>query len=654
MSVTITPALASTTTTNWSEKRWLWVLIPVALAGLLYLSTFQTHINSSPLRYATDVGEHQNALPRWGLIHHSGYPQWTFLGSLTVTAMRAVGIEPAAGASLYSLAWGLVTIALLVLLMMDLAVPGPYAALGALAAAVSTSFWVDASIAELHTATMAVTMATLLFALRFGRSGSRGDLLWLTFVFSQGVIHQRSVIVLAPAVLVLVWPHFLDIFRMGWRTLALLVGVALLAPLTYLYLPIRVWTGADWVFGSPGTWDGFWTLFLDNRADRIFDLESGWTDRLQTTLEILHDDLWLPLILAGLAGLWLPFLEGRGDRAAAREGLVASLGLTLAWLPNLLITLLIWRGVVTDAQLAAKLPVVVLACVGLALILAWLGRWRAWAGIAAAVALSAALVYQVWQTRPFVLSITRDDSTQALVDVVDRIPREPGGRATTVITPWGTDYWTLTYAQGFEDRLAGLNLVDHNADPRAIVARGDRLLVPNQTLHIFPLDYYAERLGPLYIASAAPGVIELSPEPIVSEAGIAGDPAIQQMDFGLENGVRILGTSTRWVGPDLFVLTVYYQAAEASLQDHSVAVHLVAQDPPQGEADILDQDDKSAPVDNWYPLSAWRAGEIVRDTYLVLAPPGSNPAAVRLGMYRSDPEAGFVNTPWLSLPVPER
>jgi hypothetical protein len=647
------PTRRSLADAPWFNSRLLWTLVAVSLSAVLYLSTVQTIINSSGHPYVTDVGEHQNALPRWGLIHHSGYPQWTALGSLSVTALRVLGVAPAAGASLYSLAWGLLTVALLVLLAMELGAPGPFAALGALAAAVATSVWVDASIAELHTATMAVTVAALWLALRFGRTGSRGDLLWLVFVTSQGVFHQRSIVLLGPAVLVLIAPHLLDIFRMGWRTWALIIGIALLAPLTYLYLPFRVWTGADWVFGSPGTWDGFWSLFFDNRADRIFDLQTGWAGRARTTLDILNDDLWLPLLAVGLVGLWVPFVDGlsrRAERVAgqwspALTGFLISLGLTLAWLPNLLVTILIWRNRVTDAQLAAKLPVVLLAGVGLALILGWLWRrWR-WAAAAAAVALAGLLVFWAVQTRPFVLSITRDDSTQALVDVVDRVPRDPDGRTTTVTLPWGTDYWTLTYAQGFQDRLAGLNLVDHNADPRAIIARGDRLLAPNQTFYVFPLSYFEERLGPLYLASAAPGVVEMSPTPIVTNAG-DGAP------FDLGNGIVILSAEARWVSDSDIVVTVAYQAAEAVAEDYSVAVHLVANDPPQGEADILDQDDKAAPVDNWYPTSQWRPGEIVRDTYLVSVPPGSAPVAIRLGMYRTDPAAGFVNTPWLSLPLP--
>ena len=695
------------------HRRSLWIALAVALAALLYLSTVQTIINGGGHPYVTDVGEHQNALPRWGTIHHSGYPQWTALGSLFVSALRVVGVEPAAGVSLYALVWGLVTVALLVLLAMELGAAGPFAALGALTAAVATSVWMDASIGELHTATMALTLAALIFAVRFGRDGARADLLWLTFVFSQGAVHQRSLILIAPAVLLLVLPNLLDVFRMGWRTWLLLVGIALLAPLTYLYLPLRVWLGADWVFGAPGTWDGFWTLFFDNRADRVFDLSTDWAARLRTTLAILHDDLWLPLLGVGLAGLWLnrpptaddrrqperqptadgsrqlerrPTADGRPQRevttgnwqlatasgsgrwSAVGRRLLIGLALTLAWVPNFIVTVLIWRNRVTDGQLAAKLPVVLLAGVGVALVLDWLWRMRGKVPGArdqgraffpwnlapiAALALVAALGYRAWATRPFILSVTRDDSSQAIVEAVDRVVADPA-RPATVLVPWGTDYWTLTYEQRFGGRLAGLNLVDHNARPQDIIDRGRRLLLPDQTLRIFPLSTFEERLGPLYLASAAPGVVEISPSPIITETALVTSSSIIPTDFDLENGARVRGYRLDWADEATLLLTLYWGADGPLEFDFSTAVHLVAADPPAGPADILTQADKAHPVDGWHPTTRWRAGEIVRDSYLLPVPAGSAPVAVRVAMYRSDPAAGFVNTPWLSLPVPAR
>ncbi len=656
-----------------SDNRILWILIAVVAAGLLYLTTFQTHVNGSEHPFTTDVGEIQNALPRWGIIHHSSYPQYSAIGSAFVSALRLVGVGPAAGASLYSLAWGLVTLGLLVALAMELGVSGPLAALGALAAAVSLSVWMDSSLAEVHTMTMALSVATLWFALRFGRSGARADLLWLTFAFSQGVFHQRSVVLLAPAVLLLVWPHMLTPFRLGWRTLLLVIGVALLAPLTYLYLPLRVWTGADWVFGSPGTWEGFWTLFFDNRAGRVFELDANWGVRLRTARDILHADLWLPLLAVGLAGLW--FVPGEAvvsrsvsSRSVRRSvsssqwsvvsgrwsALRVSLALTLVWALNLLLTLLIWEDRVSDAQLAAKLPVLLMAGLGLALLLQWLARRSRTAGIVAAAALVVALAGWVWLNRPFVLGITRDTASQAIVEAVDRVQLDPDGRPTTVLTPWGTNYWALTYEQAYGGRLAGLNLVDHNARVQDIVARGDRLLLPDQTLRVFPPAYFEERLGPLRLGSAAPGVIEVSPAPVVDESALAADSGIYPAGFDLGNGARIWGVASEWSGGDEILLTVYWQADRPLDADYSTAVHLVANDPPSGPDDVLAQADRNHPVDGWYPTTRWQPGEIVRDTYLLPVAAGSNPAAIRIAMYRTDPEAGFVNTPWLSVALPER
>ncbi|HMT21923.1 MAG TPA: hypothetical protein PKE20_11890, partial [Promineifilum sp.] len=108
-------------------------------------------------------------------------------------------------------------------------------------------------------------------------------------------------------------------------------------------------------------------------------------------------------------------------------------------------------------------------------------RRRPVAGGAAAVALASLLVWWVWANRPFVLSITRDNSRQAIVETAGRIRPDPNGRPITVQTPWGTDYWALTYEQAYGGRLTGLSLVDHNARPQDILARADRLVVPDQT-----------------------------------------------------------------------------------------------------------------------------------------------------------------------------
>jgi len=55
--------------------------------------------------------------------------------------------------------------------------------LSSIAMALTTSIWIDASLAEVHTMSMALTFATLFFAVRFGRTGARRDFLLLAFFF---------------------------------------------------------------------------------------------------------------------------------------------------------------------------------------------------------------------------------------------------------------------------------------------------------------------------------------------------------------------------------------------------------------------------------------------------------------------------------------
>ena len=620
-----------------SRQRLVSLFLVTVAALALFLSTLQTDINGSRHPYAKDVGEIQNALPRWGLIHYSGYPLYTATGSLFVSALWRIGVEPAAGASLFSAIWGTVTVVLLSVLAHDLGVSWSVSALGALAVAVSRSVWVDSSLAEVHTFTLALTVATLIFAVRFSRDGDRRDLLFLTLFFSQGVMHQRSVILLAPAVALLVCPHV----RAIWRHLGSVVGVALLAPLTYLYLPFRVWTGADWVFGSPGTWNGFWAMVFDNRAERVFDWSAGlepWLARGRVTLQIVADDMWWPLVLAGLAGLLLLGFQNRRWREA--------LALSLAWLPNVGLTLLIWRGQVQDAQLAAKLPVILIAGVGLAVVISWLKRrWRA-AGLAASIALLAASAAWGWRIRPFVLSITRDDSAQAVIEKAERVAPPPHGEPATLALPWGPDYWAVAYDKCCGTRLPGLGIVDHNADFRAIVKRGDRLLVLDETLYVFPVPWWEGILGPLYRSSAAPEVIELSRTPPFDLVTVPSDVA-----FDLGNGIQVRSMKTRQPHPNEVFVSIYWEASKAVQENYRVAVHLVAQDPPRDGADVLAQADSPHPVGGWYPTGQWDAGEVVRDDYLLTVPPDASPAAVRVAMYQVGEDGSFDCTAWLSHPV---
>lgn len=617
--------------------RWLWPLAVALVALGAYLSTLQTWANGSESPYATDVGEIQNALGRWGTIHEPGYPLYTFVGSAVVSASRLAGLSVAAGASLHSALWGAATAALLYLLARELGAGAPWAAAGALTAALGTSTWVDASLAEVHTMGAAFFAGTLLFAARYGRLGRPADLLVLVALLAHGTVHQLTTLFLLPAAALLAWPRLREALS-AWPA-ALAVGAS--APVTWAYLLLRAWQGSAWRYGDVGTLRGLLAIALDTKAGRVLALPDGpaaWAERARTVAGLLHADLWWPVMALGLASLAWPAVWRGGRRRAA--------ALTLAWLPSAALALAIWEGRVSDALLAAKLPVAPMAGVGLALLwdrVAGAGRGGRLAAAVGAVGLIGALAVA---HRPTVHAVTRDYRVaEGAVALAEAIPPAPDGRPTTLLVPWGHRYWALAYVQAFEGRLGHLTLVDHNADVAEIARRGDRLLTLGDALHVLPPAWWGERLGCVCLSSPAPGVVELS------ERRRLGPGAAGAALLDLGNGVRIVDARAS-AGPGGHVrVDVEWQAVGAVDADYAVAVHLLAHDPPRGPEDVLAQGDRAHPVDGWYPTGAWAPGEVVRDAYAVEPPPGSLPVAVRLAMYRATPDGGYDTTPWLTIPL---
>lgn len=613
------------------------ILIGVALISfLIFLTTLQLHINGSNHPYATDVGEIQNALPRWGTIHYNGYPLYTLIGSLFVTILRGVGLAPAVGASLYSAVWGAISVALLAQLILTLGARPLVAAVTSLMFALATSIWVDASVAEVHTMSMALTFVTLWYAVRFGRGGQIPDLYWLAFWGGMVLAHQRAFALFLPAVLWWALPHW----RLAARRLLPVLALGFIGPLTYLYLPLRAWMGADWTYSSPGTWQGFWALVFYTRSDLVIvpDTAVLWWERIRGILALLGDDWpWL-LTLLGAVGLLLP---GGPARRAERWGLL------LTWALHLPVSFIVWEGRVSDALLAVKLPIIAIAAIGLALLLEVLARKRPLLGQLALAAGAGVLVWLFFANRPDVLAVTRDRSAFDTIALAQRIPPAADGRPQTLMMLWGHDYWALTYAQAYEGQFPDLTLVDHDNDFAAI-AQNSHLLTLNKTFYQRSPEWWAGLLGPVYLTSVAPGIVEIRTAPQVAE--IAPETAV--LDLG--NGILIHQADLTRLPDGQLLLTVVWQAQQAGLADYSIAVHLVSQDPPAGPQHILAQTDSSHPVNGWYPTSRWQPGELVTDHFLLPVLAEVARQAVRVGMYQSLPDGTFQNTEWVSLPVPER
>jgi len=612
------------------------MLVGVSLALIIFMSTLQLTINGSDNTYTIDVGEIQNALPRWGTLHFPGYPLYSLTGSMFVTFFQVLGVEPAIGASLLSALWAGVAIALLIALDMTFDVPGPVAIVTALLFAVSTSFWVDASLAEVHTLTVALMLASLLFAVRFSREGKRSDLFLLALFSSQMVYHQRAMIFAGPGLLILA----LRQYRALLKNLPTALLIAVVGAAVYLYLPFRDWIGAEWTFNQPGTWQGFWGLVLDTKTERIIsfpDSAATWIERGGIIVSVLAGEWPLLLLATGLLGIII---------ARIKDNKLEALALSLIWLPYVFLSLLIWVGRVADAVLATILPVFVMAALGLALLASAIIRWQRPVGIALTIGWLLLAIYLFWDHRPTVLEITTDLSAEEIITMAENVSPPEDGQPTTLMALWGKDYWALIYAQSYQERLGDLTIVDHNADLGAILDSDEHLITLSDTFYRRPLSWWEDTFSRIYLSSNSADAIEVDTSPLFAASQVP-----KNQDFDLQNGITIRRTDFEWLSTESLRLTIYWEATEEPQEDYSVAIHLVKNDPPRGQEDIVAQADSSNPVAGWYPTSRWDRGEIIRDEYLIQVPAGVDAESIRLGMYRKAADGSFINSDWLSINI---
>jgi len=619
---------------GWLSANWAAVLAGL-IALLAYLFTLQQQINGIYHPYKMDVGEIQNALPRWGTLHDSGYPLYALLGSAFVNALRPLGIPPAVGASLFSAVWGAIAVALLARLALELEAP-PWASLAAgLLFGLSTSMWVDASIAEVHTMTVALILAAVLAAVRFRRTGEKRALYWLAFLAGQGLAHQRAFALLGPGLMLLVLPHW----RVIRHKLPAVIGLGLLGPLSYAYIPLQGWAGVTWQF-EPITWESLLTKMADIKADRIVVLPQTMPElwmRLIRVTDLLADDLPLVLLLTGLTGLLL--IRWNGSR-------VERWGLFLCWLPYLLLSLIIWEGRISDALLAVKMPVVALAALGLALLTLRARRWRPALGSVAVIALLAAVVLLYVRHRPAVLALTQDDEAQKWIDMADQLAPDPDGRPTAFVAFWGNQYWQLAYAQGFEGRLSDLNLVHHGQD-LGDLAHDHRLVAFGNSFRTMSISWWEQSCTGwrIYLSSVAPGIVEIKKEPQIEVVGKAAD---YLHVFDWELAVREVTVSE--LDENRVRIGIAWQALSDELDDHGAAIQIGRGTEPCALEAIVSQAAHAHLLGGSYPSSRMVQGEVVWDQVDLATGDGAQWLCIRT-LAEVDGQLRYRDQDWYALPL---
>ncbi len=632
-----------------AARVWLLSALPALALLLLYAVTLQTHISGSfgetspqnilKNEYIKDVAEIQVALNAWGTIHHTGYPLFAIGGNLFTWPLRTLGLEPAAAASLYATAWGLLTLISFGTLLWRLTERLWLGVLGAVLLGTVRSFWIHSVIAEVYSMSLAITALLLLVALwpapwRNGWS-ARHRLLMLALLGGIGVAHHRAVTFVAPGLIVAVGPALWR-ERPPWRRLAWqAAGLFALGFVPYLYLPLRAWQGAEWVYGEPDTLRGLWIEFSGREADRLVRLPAdlhGLADNLTDTWQILVEELSLPGLLVGIAALLLA-LTVTPQRRAARLMALSAAGPTL------------FAGFYHTAVLpqAVLMPTALALVFGVVLTADWLIRqWRAAAVLVAVSLVSWGAGLAIWHYS-YVRELVDEPTGLQTIARMERLPR---GERVALMFPWGPRYAAASYARLVTGQYASVRVVDHKADYRALLAQGYQLFTEPETFYTYPppwpnaygapSTWWSERLGDFALSSAAPGYVQLlTVPPLLAPDEPLGEPIV----YGIHRQAAWLTCDREHI-----YLHVIWSAERRPDSAPSIFVHLTGDTPAPNPPNA----DARHPVYGLYPFTELSPGQWVRDDFTLPRLPGRT--QVRFGLYEQR-DGNFVNYGETALPV---
>ncbi len=610
-------------------KRGVVVIVALAILGV-YLATLQTIPNGSSDPYMIDVGETQVALNVWGTLHATGYPLYTILGNLLTPLPQIFGVNPAAAASLVSTFWSLLALMGFYLLLHRLTKNSILAVSGTALLALMRSIWIHSVIAEVYSFSLVILIGLWLITL--AEAPLRHRLLGLAFLFGIGVAHHRAVAFGVLGLIFILAPQ-LYLYKERHKLPSLLAGMVLLflaGFLPYLYLPLRASAKAEWVYAEDvNTWDGFWFNFWGREADYLVKIPEnlqGWLDNLEGTLHILSREMtpigvviaFAALLLAGIFSphrklYWLTVFSGLGFFVFAVS---------------------YHRAVLPEAILMMLLPSMVTWVV---LVVDVLYTKRESYGLAGVLFILAWTVSLFPNSQSFIQKLTDDKTGLASIQAASSVPRIPLEQPVFMLS-WGPRFFAASYSRLVTGENADLLMADHNTDFSRLAAEGKTIYTEPDTFYGYPLSWWEQRLGQIYLSAAAPNLVRLGTEPRRVEL------ETETLEKPMEAGIWLAGT-TITCEKEQIILAVGWYAAEQPNRDFSVKVHLT----PAESLFPLFQADKSAPVFGWRPTSTWVKGELIQDFYrLPRLPEGKQ---IILGLYEQLPDGSFANYGDTVLPV---
>lgn len=228
---------------NSNKNKWLFLsLIFIILVPFsLYLYTL------SPSLSPPDGAELTTASYTLGIAHAPGYPLYLILGKI-FTFLPLANI--AYRINLMSAIFSTLTCLILFLLFLKLTKNKIISLVAVLFLGFSSIFWKLSTISEVFTlnAFLAIVIIYLLFL--WERNQNKNNLYIIAFIFGLGLTNHHSLILLAPAIILVIFMKdkrfFLSFKNISISLLLFLIGFSV-----YLYLPLRAQTNPILNWGDP-------------------------------------------------------------------------------------------------------------------------------------------------------------------------------------------------------------------------------------------------------------------------------------------------------------------------------------------------------------------------------------------------------------------
>ncbi len=542
----------------------------LALAGglTLYIGTL------APGLLSADAGEFQLVSAVLGIAHPPGYPLYTLLGK---AATLLVPVRDAAWrVNLLSAVCAAATLAVLARTVRRQSGSSAAALVAATALGLSTTFWAQATTANIRALTALAVAALVGVAFLWARDRS-ARLLWvLGLTYGLAVGHHSSLAPLGLPLALYVFATDPSLLRLPRRWLAPL-GALAASLVVFLYLPVRSLLGAPFDQAPIRTVGGFFEHILASgfRGDMFYFRTVGdLAARLEVWGQILNLQFGPVLLVGAVAGAAM----------VARRDWRALLLLGGTFLVNTVLAITYRAPQTVEYLLPSYVALVALLGYGLGLALPLL-RGPAPRGVLIALLLVAALA-NGRANAPSMEELHRDDSTRVAAAAL--LSDAPEGAA--ILANWhrATPLWYLQIAEGLRPDVEVIYVYPEGDTPneqiwlRRIAEEGARrpVIVTNR---FYAYEGSAIRLVPYHdawLAGTAP-LMEL-PEAITTREAAFGDAAsgdaITLLGYRLETDAPRPGSTLE--------LRVYWRVERALTRDYSTFAQLVGPGGVVGQGDL--------------------------------------------------------------------